>query len=45
MKEVLVMNNIVNLSIFQLASAYIFVIIVLLIVKVRWISRDKDIII
>ncbi len=45
MKGGVVMNNIVNLSIFQLASAYIFVIIVLLIVKVRGISREKEIVI
>ncbi len=45
MEGELEMNNIVNLNILQLASAYIFVLIVLLIVKVRGISREKEIII
>lgn len=39
------MNSIINLSIFQMATAYIFVIIVLVVVKVRGISREKEILI
>lgn len=39
------MNNIIDISILQMAIAYIFVIIVLIMVKVRGISREKEIII
>src|SRR6056297_1715471 len=39
------MNSIIELNIMQVASAYIFSLIVLIIVKVRGISREKEIII
>lgn len=39
------MENVINLSILQLASAYIFVLILLLIVKLKGIPREKEILI
>jgi len=39
------MNSIIELNIIQVASAYIFSLIVLIIVKVRGISREKEIIV
>ncbi len=39
------MEGVMNLSIWQVVLAYIFVIIVLIIVKVRGINRQKEIII
>lgn len=39
------MNGVLNLSITQLASAYIFVIILLLIVRIRGINREREILI
>lgn len=39
------MDNVIELSFFQVAVAYIFSIIVLIIIKVRGISREKEIIV
>ncbi len=39
------MNNIINLNIWQMVAAYVFVVILLIIVKVRGISREKEILI
>lgn len=39
------MNSVINLSFFQMATAYIFVLILLFIVKARGISRERDILI
>lgn len=39
------MENVINLSVLQLASAYIFVLILLLIVKLKGIPREKEILI
>ncbi|WP_425446848.1 ABC transporter permease [Dethiothermospora halolimnae] len=38
-------NNIIDLSIFQMIAAYVFVILVLIMVKIRGISREKEIVI
>lgn len=39
------MNNIIDLGIIQLAAAYIFIVILLIIVKIREIAREKEILI
>ncbi|WP_026896104.1 ABC transporter permease [Clostridiisalibacter paucivorans] len=38
-------NNIIDLNIFQMLAAYIFVVIVLVVVKIRGISRERQILI
>ena len=39
------MDNIMNLEIYQLVAAYVFVLILMLIVKIKGIPREKEIII
>jgi len=39
------MNGVINLGIFQMISVYIFVVILLIIVRKRGISREKEILI
>lgn len=39
------MNKIINLQIWQVASAFIFIVILMLIVKIKGISREKEIVI